>query len=140
MEQDEYLIEEYKCTQQFIIHCEKLTWNMGSILNASVIVLAGLVINALGPGYLWFAILVSAAFSFVWYRFEYRQHEISLQKFKRLHELERKLGFKQSLNVLEYDRLQNIYWTSHKLASFACISVPAILTLAWILIPASPSK
>ncbi len=83
---------------------------------------------------------MSAAFSFIWYLFECRQRDINLQKLKRLHELETELGFKQSLYVVEYDKKKNPFWTSHRLISFACILVPIILALAWLLTLATQPK
>ncbi len=37
MAKKEYLIEEYKVTQEVVSHYERLVWFIGSILNASVL-------------------------------------------------------------------------------------------------------
>ena len=125
---DLYVIE-YKATQEFVMHYERLIWYIGSILNASVVVLAGLVFtNGENPHFLivW---LVSVIVSFIWYRIECRFRIFNTLKLGRLHELEEVLKFRQSLYIRDYDLKEKPRLKGHRLISLACILMPVAITL-----------
>lgn len=132
MEKEELLIEEYKLAQQFIIHYEKLIWYIGSILNSSIVVLTGFLVKESNYSHFWVVILLSLLFSFIWYRFECRHRQINLQKLRRMHEIENELGFKQSLYVVDFDKTNRPFFTSHRLITMTCILIPIVLLLIWI--------
>jgi len=131
---DDFLIEEYKLTQQFVMHYERLIWQIGSVVNASVIVMAGLLIREADAKYFWISIPVSSLFSFIWFIFAYRYRQVNLQKLRRMRELEDLFGFKQSIYVSQADRNRRLKINGHFLSIFICITTPISLLLIWILI------
>lgn len=126
------LIEEYKMTQQFIMHYEKMIWYIGSILNASILALAGLILSRPNGDYFLFVVLISIVISFVWYKFECRYRSINRLKYSRMHRIENELGFSQSLDVKRMDEENNRLFKGHTLITILCFSIPALLFLIWL--------
>ena len=131
MDRQQLLVEEYKIAQTTINHYERLIWTIGSILNASVMVMAGLAIKEnKGDGF-WVVVLISIILSSVWFSFECRYRDVNKQKFRRLWELEDELGFKQNRYVKEADD-EKLTITAHHLISALCIGLPTLLFIYWI--------
>ena len=131
MNTDEVLIEEYKLTQTVINHYERLIWYIGSILNGSVMVLAGLAMKeSRGKGFL-VVVGMSAFASFAWYQLECRFRSINMQKFRRLWEIEGTLGFKQNVYVKDHDQ-QKKYISGHMIITSICVAIPSFLLAYWL--------
>jgi len=131
MEKYKIFLEEYKLTEKFVIHYEKLIWYIGSILNGSVLVLSGLVFKEGNIKNFGGIIILSIFISFLWYRFECRYRKINLLKLNRMQEIERMFGFRQSLIIKEYDEKAKPFFTAHRLIIMTCIIVPLSLFMIW---------
>lgn len=101
------LLVEYKATQDKIAHSDRITWQRGSILLAAVVAsLAFVATNLLTiPFHL---LIVIASWStgiiLMWYLWDRRLQTEVILKFRRLHEIERMLGFRQHLMIDEADK------------------------------------
>ncbi len=129
MEKISLPIDEYKATQEFVIHYERLIWYIGSILNAGVFVLAGLVFNDGEILHFIIVWIVSVIVSFIWYQIACRFRDINVQKLVRLHDLEGVLGFRQSLDVRDYDENNQENLTAHDLTIITSILIPVAIFL-----------
>jgi hypothetical protein len=132
MDEQSLLVEEYKVTQSVINHYERLIWSIGSILNASVMIFAGLSIRQNGGRGFWVVVLLSAFVSFVWYKFVCRYRNINMNKFRRLWEIEETLVFKQNLSVKQHDNAHACL-RGHALIIIICIGIPVSLLFYWLM-------
>ena len=127
------LLKEYELTQQMAIHYDTLNWQIGSILIAGIFITFGIMGNNLSS----YPILsaISLFVLIVWNRFYFRHKAIQNTKFRRLHEIEIFLEFKQHLNVEKSDA-QNLQQGLHggNLIHILTFCIPAII-LAPYLIP-----
>ena len=127
MSEEEILVEEYKATQEAISHYERLIWTIGSIFNAIVVGVLGLTADLSQPNSLVVPIIVSIWFHGLWYLFEVRYRQINISKFRRLWEIEQKLGMRQNLTVREDDLKRRFKPRGHLLITCACVGFPTTL-------------
>jgi len=134
MTEKELLVEEYKLIQERINHFESLIWRIGSILNGSVIILVGLVLGENNSRRFLLVIVASVLFSTLWYLFENRYRRLSLILFKRLHKIERELGFKQHVTIDADDKSRKFHIDAHNLILGTAFIFPFILFVYWLIV------
>jgi len=134
MSEQEILLEEYKVTQESISHYERLTWNIGSIFNAIVVGILGLTAKIDKPNSLIVPIIVSVWFLGLWYLFETRYRQINISKFRRLWEIEEKLGMRQNIYVRDDDQKRRFKPRGHILITFVCIGFPTTLIILYLIL------
>lgn len=126
-------LEEYKATNEAIYHNERLMWQIGSILNAVVAVMIGQMISKGVFDNLWLVMIISYIFSVFWYLFATHYRMINREKFKRIHELEEILNFRQNLLVKElHEKMVNRIRLHHLIIGISFV-LPVFLSICWIL-------
>lgn len=123
---------EYEKTQEMAIHYDTLNWTIGSILIAGVFVTIGIVGEKiqLYPHLAIFSFIVLG----VWRLYYKRHKEIQRIKFRRLHEIEKRLKMAQHLRVNRYDKTGEMFGLKgDHCANILFMGIPAILLVLWFI-------
>ena len=127
-----HFLEEYKLAQDRVNHFERLIWQIGSILNGTVVILFGLALRIDNQRFVPFVILISILFSVLWYLFEIRYRQINLVIFRRLIELEKLLNFRIHSRIREEDKSRKLKIKGHYLIAGTAFGVPFIILSYYI--------
>jgi hypothetical protein len=94
------LLAEYQTAQDFALHADNTSWQIGSILISGVLIsFSFLADRRADPLFFYIAILLVNIILSVWLHFFQNQHQIMRVKLKRIRDIENELGLKQ-----------NFYW------------------------------
>jgi hypothetical protein len=136
MEEEQKLVEEFRLAQERVNHFERLIWQIGGILNASILILVGLTFRSDAERLLPLVIMGSILFSILSYLFERRYRQLNMIFFGRMHEIERKLGFRLHTMIdrkdREWKKEKRIYARAHYLIVGIGVTLPLLLFVYWI--------
>ena len=134
MKSEQVQLEEYRATQEAIIHFERLIWSVGATINAMVAATLGLTARVDQPNSLIVPLIVSGWLYALWYLFELRYRSINVVKYRRLWQIEQELGMRQHLDVRDEDLKRKPRLRGHFLITLICLGFPTTLLALYIVL------